>query len=131
MISTDGLPLAYPALRKSSTESTASPRSEIRTGDPFRYATINGLYSAALNSWSLAPISHVRPAFEKCPLGTFALDWLRTPRTSSRPMPYLFSVIGFNSMRTLGSVLPPTITCPTPLTCDSFCAMIVDAASYM
>src|SRR3984957_634580 len=34
-------------------------------------------------------------------------------------------------MRTLGSELPPTVTCPTPVICDSFCARIVDAASYI
>ena len=38
---------------------------------------------------------------------------------------------GFSSMRTPGSALPPTITWPTPLTCDSFCAMMVEAASYI
>ena len=50
---------------------------------------------------------------------------------ASRPMPYLFTVGGFSSMRTPGSALPPTITWPTPLICDSFCAMMVDAASYI
>jgi len=46
-------------------------------------------------------------------------------------MPYLFSVVGFNSIRTPGSELPPTTTWPTPLICASFCAMMVDAASYI
>ena len=43
----------------------------------------------------------------------------------------MFRAVGFSSMRTAGSELPPTVTCPTPLTCDSFCAMIVEAASYI
>ena len=52
-------------------------------------------------------------------------------RTSSTPMPYLLSAVGLSSTRTAGSELPPTVTCPTPSTCDSFCARIVDAASYI
>src|SRR6202035_544286 len=71
-----------------------------------------------------------RPS-EKCPLGVLALAPLNTVRTCSKPMPYLFRAVGINSTRTLGSELPPTITCPTPLTCASFCAMIVEAASYI
>ena len=46
-------------------------------------------------------------------------------------MPYLFITAGFNSTRTVGSELPPTTTCPTPVTWASFCAMIVEAASYI
>ena len=34
-------------------------------------------------------------------------------------------------MRTAGSALPPTVTCPTPSTWDSRCARMVDAASYI
>ena len=36
MSKTDGLPLKYPALRKSCTESTTSPKSERRTAAPLR-----------------------------------------------------------------------------------------------
>src|ERR1700692_2018316 len=68
---------------------------------------------------------------EKCPLGTLAFAAPSTLRTCSRPMPYLFRAVGFSSIRTLGSEAPPTVTCPTPLTCASFCAMIVEAASYI
>ena len=46
-------------------------------------------------------------------------------------MPYLLSACGLSSTRTAGSELPPTLTWPTPAICDSFCAMIVDAASYI
>ena len=42
MMSTEGLPLAEPALRKSCTESTTSPRSVSFTADPLRYATTSG-----------------------------------------------------------------------------------------
>src|SRR5580692_8739719 len=68
---------------------------------------------------------------EKCPLGTLAFAAPSTLRTCSMPMPYLLSAGGSSSIRTLGSELPPTVTCPTPLTCASFCAMIVEAASYI
>ena len=36
-----------------------------------------------------------------------------------------------SSTRTVGSELPPTVTCPTPLICASFCAMMDEAASYI
>src|SRR5580704_13674067 len=68
---------------------------------------------------------------EKCPLGMLAFAALSTLRTWSRPIPYLFKAGGLSSIRTLGSEPPPTVTWPTPLTCESFCAMIVEAASYI
>jgi len=43
----------------------------------------------------------------------------------------LFSAAGLSSMRTPGRALPPTLTCPTPCTWESFCAMMVEAASYI
>ena len=52
--STDGLPLAIPALRRSCTESTTSATSVSWTALPLRYATISGMYSAAVFAWSLA-----------------------------------------------------------------------------
>ncbi len=52
-------------------------------------------------------------------------------RTDSKLMPYLFSTVGFSSMRTPGSALPPTMTWPTPAICESFCAITVEAASYI
>ena len=64
-------------------------------------------------------------------MGVLALAVASAVRTCSRPMPYLFTASGFSSTRTDGSALPPTITCPTPLICDSFCAMMVEAASYI
>src|SRR5438876_11040146 len=42
MTRTDGLPLAYPEFRMSSTESTARPTSEIRTAVPLLVAYHNG-----------------------------------------------------------------------------------------
>ena len=50
------------------------------------------------------------------PLGRFTLVLLNEFLTSSRPIPYLFNAVGFNSTRTAGSELPPTITWPTPST---------------
>jgi hypothetical protein len=54
-----------------------------------------------------------------------------TPRTSSSPIPYRLSASGFTSTRTAGNAPPPTITCPTPGTCESFCCRMLDAASYI
>ena len=68
---------------------------------------------------------------QKYPLGVLAFALANTLRTCSNPMPYLFNACGFSSIRTLGNALPPTVTWPTPLTCANFCAMIVDAASYI
>jgi hypothetical protein len=64
-------------------------------------------------------------------LGRFALVAASTVRTSSKEMPYLLSVCGSSSTRTAGSELPPTCTCPTPCSCDSFWAMMVEPASYI
>jgi len=82
---------------------------------------ISGMYSSAFQSWSLVLISQVRSPFVNWPLGRFVLVLPSTARTSPSPMPYLFSASGFSSARTAGSDPPPTFTCPTPSTCDSFC----------
>src|ERR1039458_10558741 len=74
----------------------------------------------ALKIWSLAPTSQARCPSEKCPLGVLAFAAASTPRTCSRPMPYLLRTRGSSSTLTVGSELPPTITCPTPLICASF-----------
>ena len=52
-------------------------------------------------------------------------------RTSSTDTPRRLSAGGFNSTRTAGSELPPTLTWPTPSSCASFCARMVEAASYI
>ena len=120
-----------PALRRSCTESTTSATAESCTGAPLRQATISGMYSAAVLAWSLARICQCRSPSSTEPLGRLALAAASAARTSSSATPYLKSVSGFNSTRTAGSELPPTLTCPTPSSCDSFCATIVDAASYI
>src|SRR5271165_7627406 len=71
-----------------------------------------------------------RPS-EKWPLGVLAFAPLNAVRTCSRLMPYFSRAVGFNSTRTPGRELPPTVTWPTPVTWDSFCAMIVEAESYI
>ena len=48
-----------------------------------------------------AHLPHVRPS-EKWPFGRVGVGAARTLRTCSRPMPYLFSSVGFSSMRTAG-----------------------------
>jgi hypothetical protein len=73
----------------------------------------------------------VRWLSEKWPLGRLAFAPESTVRTCSRPIPYLLSASGLSSTRTAGSELPPTVTWPTPLTCESFCARTVEAESYI
>jgi hypothetical protein len=51
--------------------------------------------------------------------------------TSSKPMASLLSTVGLSSTRTAGSEPPPTVTCPTPFTCEMRCARLVDAMSYI
>jgi hypothetical protein len=53
MTSTERLPLAWPSLRMSSTESMISATSFSRTGEPLRQAMIRSRYSAAVRAWSL------------------------------------------------------------------------------
>src|SRR5271170_981995 len=65
------------------------------------------------------------------PLGRLALVAVIALRTVSGLMAYFCSVLGLSSTRTAGNELPPTLTVPTPLTCDSFCARLVEAASYI
>src|SRR5467141_1012283 len=49
MTSTAGFPFDKPAVRISSTESSASPISESRTGAPFLYTMMSGRYCSAFN----------------------------------------------------------------------------------
>ncbi|TWG86305.1 hypothetical protein L602_002100000940 [Cupriavidus gilardii J11] len=69
-------------------------------------------------------------SFSTTPNGRLALVALIALRTSDSAMPYLFSAVGFSETRTAGSEAPPMLTWPTPSICDSFCARMVDAASY-
>ena len=56
---------------------------------------------------------------------------INAARTSSSPSRIAFNCVGFSSTRTAGSELPPTFTCPTPSTCESFCCSTDDATSYI
>jgi hypothetical protein len=85
----------------------------------------------ALNIWSLAPTSHAVMTVRKMSFGRVGVRrgqhaahlleadavFVEHPRVQFHPH--------------AGSELPPTITCPTPLICDSFCAMMDEAASYI
>ena len=108
--STEDLPLAIPALRRSSTESTTSATSERRTAEPLRYATMSGMYWLAFFAWSSAMICQWRSSSSTEPLGRLALAPASAARTSSSPIAYLLSVVGFSSTRTAGSEAPPTVT---------------------
>ncbi len=64
------------------------------------------------------------------PLGRRTLPLAMVWRTSSSDTPYCSSCCGCSSTRTAGSELPPTWISPTPDTCDSFCARMVEPMSY-
>gem|GEM_PF-1279378 len=70
-------------------------------------------------------------SFSSTPLGRLALALASAVRTSSSDTPRLASAPGSTVTRTAGSELPPTVTSPTPSTCDSFCATMVEARSYI
>ena len=65
------------------------------------------------------------------PLGLLALVLAIAVRTSSNVMPRLFISVGWSSTRTEGSEPPPTVTWPTPETCEMRCASTVEAMSYI
>ncbi len=83
-------------------------------------------------AWSLASICQCRSPSSTIalrPVGVGRGDARRArPRGRCRTCS---SASGLSSTRTAGSELPPTVTWPTPSTCESFCASIVEAASYI
>ena len=63
------------------------------------------------------------------PVGVCAFWFFRNVATSPSFRPWCASWSGFTSTRTAGRDEPPTSTCPTPGTCDSVWARIVEAES--
>ncbi len=131
MMSTAGLPLARPALRTSSTESVTCATSDSRSAAPLWYERTSGRYWSAFSNWSVVVRDQSRAAFAMSPFGRLALAEVSAARTSSRLSPRSLSAVGSTSTRTAGSAPPPTLTCPTPLTCESFCCRIDDPMSYI
>ena len=64
-------------------------------------------------------------------LATFALVLVMAVRTCSSEMPLAASRSGSSSTRTAGNAPPLIEAWPTPSTWESFCAITVDAASYI
>ena len=64
-------------------------------------------------------------------MGRFAFVEVIAVRTSSKPMESLLRTVGLSSTRTAGSEPPPTVTWPTPFSCEMRCARLVDAMSYI
>ncbi len=101
-----------------------SPR---RTAAPVArlYPTINGLYCSATLIWSLELI--VQAVFASAPDPWENSRWRSRAHCAPNPSQfpaYSASGIHFHAhCRQRG--LPPTNTCPTPLTCASFCARMV------
>jgi hypothetical protein len=92
---------------------------------------MSGTYWLARFAWSSAMICQCRSPSSTEPLGRLALAAASAARTSSSPIAYLLSAMGFSSTRTAGSEAPPTVTWPTPSAWEIFCARRVDAASYI
>ena len=93
---------------------------------------ISGRYSSALNSWSVASSCQRAVAVRQ---GSLWADWHWRRSAWCGPgrgrCRSCSSARGFSSTRTAGLAPPPTITCPTPSTCASFCARMESAASYI
>ena len=66
---------------------------------------------------------------ENAPLGELAVAVERAERTSSIERPTPASADGSTETRTAGCCPPPTVTCPTPETCEIFWARMVFAVS--
>ena len=90
---------------------------------------ISGRYCAAVVSWSLAAMLRVCSAPESEPLGEFEVAVESAVRTSSIDRPTPASAPGSTETRTAGCCPPPTVTWPTPDTCEIFCARMVFAVS--
>ena len=90
-----------------------------------------GMYSRADFAWSFACTCQYRSPASRKPFGRLALVDVIAVRTSSKPIPSLLRSVGFSSTRTAGSDPPPTVTWPTPFTCDRRCARLVEAMSYI
>ncbi len=82
-------------------------------------------YSSADFSWSLASSIEVRVGPSKLPLGWLTLDAVISERTLERFRPLAARASGLTLMRTAWRWPPAMLTMPTPLICDSFCAMRV------
>ena len=130
--STDGFPLAYPALRRSSTESTTSPTSPTRTdgavviGDEQRLI-VDGVEKLVVG----ADLVHLAPVGEMS-FGSVGVGRWPARRGPVRGRCRICSARWDSTPRVRREVRSrPTPTCPTPCTCASFCAMMVDAESYI
>ena len=77
----------------------------------------------------MAVIVHAVVASASSPFGEFALTARSAVRISSRPTPIWLRRLGSTRTRTAGLAPPPTMTWPTPETCESFWARIESAAS--
>ena len=132
MSSTAGLPLAEPALRRSCTDrrrwpTSAEPhRRAVAVGDDQRQV-VGGLEQLVVGVD--LPVARRRP--RRVPFGRLALAPASAVRTSSRPMPYLSSALRIELDAHRRQRAAADVTWPTPSTCESFCARIVDAASYI
>ena len=119
-----------PMLRRSSTES-------IDVGDirqPHRRAIVVGhdqrLIVLGLEHLIVRAHFPEVKAVGKMSLGNIRVGAVQDAAHLLQADAVLVSAIGFSSTRTPGSAPPCAFTWPTPLICESFCTMMVEAASY-
>ena len=84
-------------------------------------------YSAAVLSWSFAPIAYDWRGPSKLPFGAFTLFCTSDVRMSSSPSPSEERAAGLMRTRTAGFWFPSMVTRPTPVTSLNFCASTVSA----
>ena len=131
--STEGLPLAEPSLRRSShriDHLRDIGRAALRRR-PCRRRSAGGIQPRSAPGRSRLDLP-VPVAFLDRALGTVGVGvWRCAVRTCLAADAVFVQRVGLSSTRTAGNELPPTVTWPTPCTCDSFCARMVEAASYI
>ena len=131
MISTARLPSAQPATRLFSTSSKTSATSSELRPSPAVLRDDERLVARGrrrAGRWRRCVDACVAPTMRALGLvDRRRAERARGRRPSSGPSPA--SAAGSTCTRTAGCWPPPTNTCPTPCTCEIFCARIVLAAS--
>ena len=86
-------------------------------------------YSSAEVIWSLASMVEARRGPSRLPLAEFTLAWVMAVRMSASVRFFWASALGFTCTRTAGRSPPESVTRPTPVICEIFCARRVSARS--
>ena len=120
---------AQAARKRSSGPCTTFATSFRRSGTPFFQVTTRSSYWLTVVIWSLASRMVLRTGPSKLPLGRLALAEAITFCRSASVRPADFSAALSACTRMAGRWPPARLTCPTPCTWASFCAMRVSIRS--